>query len=115
MLGDKQLDKSTPVPLYYQLKDMIYGVRNRYDVPNLPFIAADFVLDWKSKNMSDCIPIVEKIKNVTLTIGNAGFVQTDGLLSNDQANQNGDDIHFSRKALYELGNRYFDVFKTLVN
>ncbi len=106
-------EKNDPQIFAQQLEDVINNVRNRYNTPNLPFIAADFVQDWKSKNIEDCIPIVEKIQNVTATIGNGAFIETSDLLSNDQANKNGDDIHFCRAALYELGGRYFNAFKAL--
>lgn len=92
---------------------MINDVRSRYHTPNLPFIADDFVADWKGKNIDSCLPIVDKIKQVTKSVGMGAFVETSDLLSNDQANHNGDDIHFCRSALYELGKRYFDAFKAL--
>lgn len=93
-----------------QLLGMVMSVRERYKTPTLPFIAADFVHDWKNKNLSDCAPIVEKIRKVIQQIDNAAFVETGGLLSNDEKNANGDDIHFCREALYELGERYFQAF-----
>jgi hypothetical protein len=37
-------------------------------------------------------------------------VESDGLQSNDQALGTGDTIHFSRRAIYELGKRYFEAF-----
>ena len=108
-------EKNDPQIFEKQLRDMVNDVRSRYNAPDLPFIAADFVADWKGKNLDDCTPIVAKIQNVVATIDNAKFLPTNGLLSNDQANQNGDDIHFCRKALYELGERYFKVFQEIKN
>ena len=108
-------EKNDPQIFEKQLRDMVNDVRSRYYAPDLPFIAGDFVADWKGKNLDDCTPIVAKIQNVVATIDNAKFVPTNGLLSNDQANQNGDDIHFCRKALYELGERYFKVFQEIKN
>lgn len=98
-----------------QLTYTISSVRERYHAPNLPFIAGDFVSEWKNKNLSDCIPIVEKIKKVTAEIGNGAFVETADLLSNNQATGNGDDIHFCRAAQYTLGERYFHAFEKIVN
>ena len=106
-------EKNDPQVFEKQLRDMICDVRVRYQTPNLPFIAGDFVADWKGKNIDDCTPIIEKIQSVATTIGNGAFVQTSGLLSNDQAIGNGDDIHFCRAALYELGARYFEEFRRL--
>lgn len=106
-------EKNNPQIFEKQLKDMVNDVRGRYHTPNLPFIAGDFVADWKGKNINDCLPIVDKIKQVTKSVGMGAFVETSDLLSNDQANHNGDDIHFCRSALYELGKRYFEAFKAL--
>lgn len=82
----------------------------RFGIGGTGFKKGDFVQDWKNKNLSDCTPITEKIKSVIKRIGNAAFVETDGLLSNDEKNANADDIHFCREALYELGERYFQAF-----
>lgn len=108
-------EKNVPQIFEKQLRDMINGVRDRYNAPNLPFIAGDFVPDWKGKNIDDCMPIIDKIRNVAVAIGNGAFVQTDGLSSNDQDSKNGDDIHFCRRALYELGERYFEAFQVIVS
>ena len=108
-------EKNDPQIFEKQLRDMVNDARSRYNAPDLPFIAADFVADWKGKNLDDCLPIVDKIKQVVKSVGVGAFVETSNLLSNDQANQNGDDIHFCRKALYELGERYFKVFQEIKN
>lgn len=108
-------EKNDPDIFEKQLYDMITSVRNRYNTPTLPFVAGDFVQDWKNKNLLDCTPIMEKIRNVIKRVGNAAFVETDGLLSNDEKNTNGDDIHFCRESLYELGKRYFEKYSELVN
>lgn len=107
-------EKNDPQVYEKQLKDLINSVRDRYHAPKLPFIAGDFVADWKGKNLDDCLPIIDKIKQVVKSVGVGAFVETSDLLSNDQANQNGDDIHFCRSALYELGNRYFEAFQGLL-
>ena len=97
---------------YYELlKEMILDVRARYG--NIPFIAGDFCYEWKNKNITICEPVLKAIKRIVLEIGNAGFVETDNLLSNNQVTKNGDDIHFCRQALYELGKRYFKEFYKL--
>ncbi len=103
-------EHNEPDRFEWQLKDMVLSVRERYHTPNLPFIAGDFVNEWKSKNLSDCIPIVDKIKKVTSEIDNGAFVETADLLSNNQVTGNGDDIHFCRAAQYKLGKRYFEKF-----
>ena len=94
-----------------QLGDLVLGVRTHYGA-NLPFIAGDFVQEWKSENMEKCVPIVEKIR-LAASGKNSAFVETDGLLSNNQQNGDGDNIHFSRQSLHELGKRYFKKYKEI--
>lgn len=107
-------EKNLPSEFEKQLRDMIISVRKRYNEPELPFIAADFVHEWKNKNRADCLPIAEKIKAVIETVGSSGFVNTEGLLSNNEKEGNGDDIHFCRQSLYELGKRYFYAYREIL-
>ena len=96
--------------LYNQkLTFLLNFVRERYG-KDIPFVAGDFVNEWKSKNLECCIPIVEEIKKVTKDNAKAGFVETSDLPSNNQNTGNGDEIHFCRQSLYELGKRYFKEF-----
>ena len=94
-----------------QLFTMVSSVRERYG--KIPFIAGDFVREWKQKNIQICQPIVEKIQKVVSDIGNAGFVHTSDLQSNNEKIGNGDDIHFCREALLTLGERYCDEYVLL--
>lgn len=96
-----------------QLFTMVSSVRKRYG--NMPFIAGDFVRDWKQKNIESCRPIVEKIQNVVDDLGNSAFVTTDDLLSNKEKVGNNDDIHFCREGLWKLGERYFEKYRELNN
>ena len=82
---------------------------------HLPFVAGDFVQHWKNDNIEICIPVVEAIHAVCRDIKCGAFVETEGLLSNAQELHRDplgwyDPIHFSRKAIYELGRRYFEAF-----
>ena len=95
-----------------QLKTMIDSVKERYDVPSLPFVCGDFVREWKNENIEICAPIVEKIKSVTASVGGA-FVETSDLLSNNEKTGNGDVIHFCRESLHILGKRYFEAYKNI--
>ena len=97
-----------------QLKTFIKSVKDRYNVPEIPFVSGDFVNEWKSENIESCEPIVEKIKKVTAGEGGI-FVETSDLLSNNQATGNGDNIHFSRESLHILGARYFDAFDQIIS
>lgn len=76
----------------------------------LPFIAADFVSDWKNANAEICEPVIRAIKSVCKECGKGMFVETEGLKSNAQTIGGDDTIHFSRESLYILGEKYFDAF-----
>ena len=96
-----------------QLFTMVTSVRERYG--NMPFIAGDFVREWKQKNIAICEPIIEKIQKIINDIGNAAFVNTNDLLSNNEKIGNGDDIHFCRDSLLKLGERYFKEYIKLTD
>ncbi len=114
---------------YEHLMTLVRSVREEFKAPNLPFVAADFVHDWRDKNIQVCTPVIDAIRAVCKDCGHGTFVETDGLTSNVQQmckltphlsrlaphliSQIADDIHFSRNALYQLGERYFDAFQTL--
>lgn len=94
-----------------QLNSLLAGVRSRYG--EIPFIAGDFVHEWKSKNVSICEPIIKAINEVVAQNNKCGFVETADLPSNNQKIGNGDDIHFCRQSLYVLGERYFEMYKMI--
>ena len=97
-----------------QLCTMIDSVKARYSIPTVPFISADFVNEWKSKNIDICTPIVDKIKSVTASEGGV-FIETADLSSNNQKTGNGDGIHFCRESLHILGKRYLDAYKEIIS
>ena len=106
---------------YHNLSALVSAVRGTLGVPALPVIAGDFTPRWRgfSKYKDACPPITEAIRAVMRDCGHGGFVETDGLTSNaeeEMAHPLGwpcDEIHFSRRALYELGRRYFERFTEL--
>lgn len=90
---------------------LIRSVRDEFAVPDLPFIAGDFVQQWKNDNINICTPVVNAIRDVCRDCGHGSFVETDGLMSNSQELYNDpqeseDTIHFSRRAIYPLGKRF---------
>lgn len=95
---------------YKNLFTLINTVRTEFNLPKLPFIAGDFVSQWKMDNIKVCEPIIAAIKNVCADIGSAAFVETSELQSNDQRIGNGDVIHFCREALNQLGIQYYKAF-----
>ena len=98
---------------YNNLSKLVKSVRETYNYNNLPFIAGDFVNEWKVKNFEACELIVSAIRDVCGDLGGA-FVETSDLKSNNQEHGNGDDIHFSRNALDILGRRYFEAFEKIL-
>ena len=104
-------EKNPPENYKKQLFDVASEIRSKYG--NMPFVAGDFVNEWKSKNIEICEPIINSIKGVVADLGNSAFVETSDLLSNNQTMNNGDDIHFSRESLHILGERYFETFQKI--
>ena len=95
---------------YKNLTTLVNTVRSTFNFPCLPFVAGDFVNEWKTANLAACEPIIAAIKDTCTDIGNARFVETSELLSNNQQIGNGDTIHFSKEALDILGRKYFVAF-----
>lgn len=100
---------------YNHLKGLLDSVRTEFDVENIPFVAGDFVQQWKSQNIEICTPVVKAIHDVCVDYKYGAFVETDGLLSNLQELGWEDTIHFSRKAVYKLGERYFAAYKGIIS
>ena len=107
---------------YKNLMSLLTSVRERFDAPELPFVAADFVHEWKLCNEETVAPVEKAIRDVCKESKYSAFVETDGLKSNLQEldrlpwSPGGwkDNIHFSRKSVYELGKRYFDAYIDIV-
>lgn len=100
---------------YGYLLTLLNSVRDTFSVQNLPFIAGDFVQHWKNDNIIICTPVVAAIRAVCADSPCCAFVETEGLLSNSQEpwpkpEEIDDTIHFSRKSIYALGERYYDAF-----
>jgi len=98
---------------YNNLRTLVENVRLITKNNSLPFIAGDFVPKWYKENTDICIPIITAVKDVCSDIGNSAFVETTGLTSNSEVTGNDDIIHFSREALYKLGNRYYDAYSEI--
>ena len=109
---------------YNNLFGLLNSVRETFNVPDLPFIAGDFVQHFKSSNIEGSTPVVSAIKDVCNHYEYGAFVESDRLLSNAQelgrlTPIDGDlwitDIyHFSRKSCYELGKRYWKAYTNII-
>ena len=105
---------------YKHLNDLLQSVRSTFAVPTLPFVAGDFVQQWKEEKAEICAPVIDAIRAVCRDCGFGAFVETDGLTSNAQEHnetptgEKEDRVHFSRRAIYELGCRYFEKYTEIV-
>ena len=110
------------------VQTLIDGVRTTFLVPDLPFLAADFVPQWFEVKRDNLTPITAAIRAVCDTHPKSRFIETHGLRSNSQDltiphplltpaqfAEYGDYGHFSRKSTYELGKRYFNAFLTCLD
>lgn len=92
---------------YYvnKLATLIEDYRRQTGVCDLPFIAGDYVPEWK-KEVEYSNVIAKATEKYVTSIKNGGYVCTDGL----QGNPVPDEIHFCRKSLKTLGERYFEKY-----
>ena len=111
--GEHQASEASTTRFSQLLKELLLSVRERYSVPELPIVAGDFVQDWKGKHFEEADRVTQAIRQVLDELGHTAFVASEGLLSNNQKIANGDDIHFCRESLYELGHRYFRAFLSI--
>lgn len=90
------------------LAGLLDAVRAETQVADLPFVAGDFVQDWKGQNTAICEPVIAAMRQVC-SDKNGSFVETEDLPSNNQQSGNGDTIHFSTASLEILGKRYYEA------
>ena len=103
---------------YNHFKTFITTVRDTFDLPELPIIVGDFVPQWAEQNKEIVEPVVKAMRDVCKDVGNSAFVESTGLLSNaqdDENNPNEDIIHFCRRSLYEYGDRYYDAYVEMMS
>ena len=118
--GETDAGLGASYPTHYDnLMTFVRSVRSFVGRDDLPFIAGDFVHHWKNGNLASAAPVAAAIRAVCRDCGRAAFVTTDGLLSNRQELNRDpegwyDPVHFSRRALYELGIRYYKAFEAIV-
>ena len=86
----------------------------RFSLDGIPVVAGGFCGEWYEKYKNNC-DIVIKATKAFLAENNGGFAESVGLLSNNEKNHNGDDIHFCREALYILGERFYLIFEEISN
>lgn len=98
---------------YQQLTTLINSVKERYDLPNLPFICGSFVYEWQKKNEETCQPILDVLQRIAEEM-RGKYIDASDLPSNNEKTGNGDDCHFCRESLHILGRRYFDYYREIM-
>lgn len=99
---------------YRDLRAVVEGVRNHCRTPNLPFLCGGFTDEWSKDYREACDAVVAAQKQICVDLGWAAFTDTTGLLSNNQKVGNGDTIHFCKDAVYTIGQRYFDKYRSII-
>lgn len=79
----------------------------------VPFVCGGFTDEWVEQNKPQCGAIIRAMQEYCQNAGNAAYVDTHGLPSNDKDTGNGDRLHFCRASLYALGEKYFQAYESL--
>ena len=95
------------------LTEMFSDFLRRFAPGGIPVIAGGFCDEWYLQHKTECDAVLRATQEACASC-NGAFVQTQGLLSNNQKTGNGDDIHFCRESLHILGERYFEKYKEIV-
>lgn len=120
--GEKETEQSTEFSdsdmlrrtHYYKLRTLVDDFRFRFRLRKVPFIAGDFCHDWSDCHAGIVRPISQAIQDVCNDVGYSCFVTTEDLESNARTTEyTNDTMHFSRRALYLMGERYFKAYKKL--
>ncbi len=90
---------------------MLDAFCSRFGCEGLPVIAASFCNEWYQKNKVPCDGVLRAIREA-MEDRNGCFIDASKLKSNNEETGNGDDIHFSRESLRQLGKLYFQAFQS---
>ena len=95
---------------YQWLSELLFAVKERYRLQDLPIVCGEFVRDtWYASTKEGSDIVMDAMARLMKDLG-GGFARSEGLLSNNQKVGNGDGIHFCHDALRVLGERYFAEF-----
>ena len=98
---------------YSNLLKEFLALKEEFKQFDFPFITGGMCRDWKKRYLTQ----TEAVENATIEVckklGNASFVQTSDLPSNEEEIHNGDLDHFSRNSIEILGRRYYEAFASL--
>ena len=99
---------------YSSISSMFDDYFDRFSLKNVPIIAGGFCDEWYLKNKEACDAVIDGTKRFLQAV-NGRFVESAGLLSNNQKIHNYDDIHFCRESLYILGEKYYTEFEAILS
>ncbi len=99
---------------YKNFSTLIRNLRDEYG-EKLPFISGGFCKSWLITEPEESVrAVTNAILDVHKEISSSAHVtETDDLKSNHEVLGNGDVVHFSREASYELGRRYYKKFESI--
>ena len=89
----------------------INDIYAHFGFTHVPFLAGGFCDEWYLQHKEACDAVLTAIRECCAQWG--GFVETAGLLSNNQKTGNGDVIHFCKESLHILGEKYFDAYAAI--
>lgn len=98
---------------YDNFSAFIGELENKYGLKDVPLVTGGFVNEWAKTFKEQCAAVNNATKDFCASRPRSGYVETSDLKSNNEDTHNGDNIHFCRSALYELGARYYDKFKKI--
>ncbi len=93
-----------------ELGDVIRGFRAKFG--EVPFIMGGFN-DVLRRTLPKMEVIMSAMRTLACDLPHCGLVNAEGLLTNNEILENGDDYHFSRNSLNILGERYYSVYSLL--
>ena len=128
--ADARMTYTKAEETYYEnLSTLLTNFKTTFNCPNLPFLCADFVQDWKQNRseIKNYAPLISSAqKRICENFKPAAYLNTYGLKSNKEdpthpTNEDPslvitiDDIHFCREAVHLLGQKYFLAYEALFN
>ena len=95
--------------------EQINDFKSRFNY-KLPIIMGEMVNEWANLDefKKHTTAIESALRKCAETLGNSTVVSSEGLKSNNEAFGNGDNIHFCKKSLTELGKRYYKAYNDLM-
>ena len=95
------------------LTEMIEDFRAQFG--DVPWVCGEGTRRWQRDYPNQSKAVWDASREVIDAVGNAAFVSSESLLCNDEEIQNGDLLHFSRRSMEILGERYYEAWKALSN